>query len=275
MNVNINLLEAGYCTHIKKISLRTAPWHCCKFPAKFALIQHPDIGNILFDTGYSDRFFKETRIFPFQIYRWITPVSFQKEDSAISQLSALNIKPEDIDYIFISHFHADHIGALRDFKKAKFIFSLSGFNYLKKLGKFSALRAGFIKNLLPDDFEQRMYPVENCIIEQLPQDLYPFNEGYNLFDNKDLYAIELPGHAHGQFGLCIRTGENRYVFFVGDACWHSEAFKKNVMPHWLANFIMANKKEYGTTLAKLNSLYANNTQIDIIPSHCTEQVSFD
>lgn len=270
MKIKIDIMEAGYCKHIKKFALRTAPWRCCNFPALFALIQHPDIGNILFDTGYSDHFFRATRSFPFQLYRWITPVNFKKENAATEQLFKLGISPDDIAYIFISHFHADHIGALRDFKKAKFIYSKIGYDYLKELGKFRALHSGFISALLPEDFELRSQAIEASQLQKLPHDLNPFEYGYQIFDDPNIHAIELPGHANGQYGLSIKLDERNYIFFIGDACWSSKTYRTNTSPHWLSYLIMADKKNYKETLSKLNRLHIINSSVKIIPSHCDE-----
>ena len=69
-------------------------------------------GPMLFDTGYSQRFFDATRQFPYRLYRHATPVTLREDELAINQLSTLNLRPSDITRIFISHFHADHISAL-------------------------------------------------------------------------------------------------------------------------------------------------------------------
>lgn len=270
MNIDIKIFEAGHCVHMKKLALRTAPWQCCKFPALFALIRHPHLGNILFDTGYSEQFFLETKRFPFQLYRWLTPVKYNNNDSAISKLTNIGLSAKDINYIFISHFHADHIGAIKDFPNAKFIYSKLGYDHLKSLGRFSALISGFIEGLLPEDFKQRSLPIENYTKRSLPSELLPFKYGYRILGDDSLIAVELPGHARGQYGLLVRTQTNSYVFFVGDACWSSESYRSLTPPHWLSYFIMDNRQEYQTTLDKINQLYRNNSNIKIIPSHCNE-----
>ena len=55
--VSLKFFQAGYCTHPQGMVLRGAPWRSAKFPATFALIEHPTIGKVLFDTGYTQRFF--------------------------------------------------------------------------------------------------------------------------------------------------------------------------------------------------------------------------
>jgi glyoxylase-like metal-dependent hydrolase (beta-lactamase superfamily II) len=80
----------------------------------FALLQHPRFGPMLFDTGYSYRFFDETKNFPNRFYRWMTPVTLHEEDLVVNQLLTFDLRPKDITHVFISHFHADHIASLPD-----------------------------------------------------------------------------------------------------------------------------------------------------------------
>ncbi len=273
MNIKVRHFSAGACTQIMKLALRSAPWRCCQFPARFSLIQHPTLGNILFDTGYTDRFISATQHFPFQLYRWLTPLHYNKDDSAAMQLKKIGIAPNAIHYIFISHFHADHIAGLRDFSHAQFIYSGYAYRHLLKLGKVGALRAGFLQQLLPVDFLQRGITIEDCHSTRLPSSLHPFKQGYQILPTDSLCAIPLPGHAPGHFGLYIHMNAESDMFLIGDACWHSAAYREYTLPHWLTSLIMENKADYADTLAKLNQLYLHNPNITIIPSHCTELVS--
>ena len=109
MIVDFKLLNSGFCTSIAKFAIKTSPWRCCKFPAMFGLIHHPEHGYILFDTGHSDKFHELTNKFPMQIYRWLIHVEHDKTLGAAHQLQQLGVKPEEINYIIISHFHADHM----------------------------------------------------------------------------------------------------------------------------------------------------------------------
>lgn len=54
-----------------------------------------------------------------EMYRWLTPVTVNK--SLHEQLAMHHIKAEEINYIIISHFHADHIGGWKIFPNAQFI----------------------------------------------------------------------------------------------------------------------------------------------------------
>lgn len=257
-----HLLDGGYCTHKENRVLKSG--RCCesKFPAMFACIKHEKFGYILYDTGYSKRFFEETSSFPFSIYAKLTPVYLNDEDCALSKLEKLSISSEAIKYIIISHFHADHIAALKDFPNATFIYLQTAYDKLKNLGTFSSLKNGFLKGLLPPDFEQRTA-------------LVPFQKNnseddfisYDLFGDSSLTAVELPGHAQGQIGLKF-TFNNKVIFLIADSCWMSESYEKNIEPSAITYLISDNKNEYKETLLKLQRFHQTNPDAIMIPSHC-------
>ena len=118
--MKINILHAGYCTAPEHIAIHGGRWRSIHFPAMFALLRHPRFGAMLFDTGYSYRFFDETKKFPKRFYRWMTPVTLHEEDLVVNQLATFDLRPKDISHVFISHFHADHIASLPDLSLVPF-----------------------------------------------------------------------------------------------------------------------------------------------------------
>ncbi len=74
---------------------------------------------MLFDTGYSRRFFDATAAFPASLYRWVTPVKFDPRKALVTQLRELGVQTEEIAAIVLSHFHADHVAGVLDFPGVK------------------------------------------------------------------------------------------------------------------------------------------------------------
>ncbi|MBA3661016.1 MAG: MBL fold metallo-hydrolase [Gammaproteobacteria bacterium] len=255
---------------MEKLAVRTAPWRCSKFPAMFALIQHPQHGNILFDTGHSNRFYELTNKFPMCIYRWLIHVEHDKKSDAAYQIKEFGVMPEEINYIIISHFHADHIGSLHDFPNARFIYLQESYDAVKNLNRFSALKAGFLSGLVPDSFVQRSYLLNSKPSISLPEEYSPFKIGYQVFSDDNMVAVDLPGHAHGQIGLFLKITANERVFLIGDACWTSQSYSNLVLPHTISFLAMSGKKEYIKTLKNIHDLNKNAPHVKIIPSHCQQ-----
>ncbi|MCB0155086.1 MAG: MBL fold metallo-hydrolase [Anaerolineae bacterium] len=267
--IKLTLLAAGRCTHPEWVVMRDGRRSRVPFPAIFALLEHPRLGPLLYDTGYTPRFYAETSRFPNSLYARVTPVEVTEGDSAVRQLQRLGLAASDIKHIIISHFHADHIGGLADFPQARFICFAEAYEAVRRLRSLNAVRAGFLPGLLPADFEQRAQPVlyENWV--QLPDAYDPFQQAVDLFADGLLLAVPLPGHAFGQMGLLVRTDAGPF-FLAADACWHSRAYRQLIWPHPLAHLILADPAAFRTTLTRLHHLHRQQPGLPIIPSHCLE-----
>ncbi|KTD70165.1 Zn-dependent hydrolase GumP [Legionella steelei] len=260
--IEYQLFEAGHCKHCERMTLKKGRWRQCEYPALCALIKHPTQGYILFDTGYSSRFYTLTQKFPYSIYRRLTPVTLKK--SLKEQLTEKNIRASEIKSIVISHFHADHIGGLNDFPNAQFFCHAEAINDIRDKTGIKALIQGFLPGLLPKDFYDRLVVLKNEVV--LGPNLFPFTTGFDLFNDEQLIAIPLPGHAKGQIGLYFKTSQE--TFLVADSCWHQETFKESILPSEFTYLIHDNKEAYQQTINNLHQLFKNNKEIDIIPSHC-------
>lgn len=266
--VKISIFTAGFCTCPEHIAIQGGRWQNIRFPAMFALFEHPKFGAMLFDTGYSYRFFSETRQFPNRLYRYLTPVTLREEQLAVNQLSKINIQPTDITKIFISHFHADHIAALGDFPLAKFVYLPQGFESVQGLYGLARLSRAHLPGLIPNDFSQRSDPVAGSMLRPLPPEFAPFTQGYDLLGDESLMAVPLPGHAAGQMGIWARDEKGIAYFFIADAAWLGRNIRENRAPHKIANLLFPDPTTYRQTLADLHAYQQTHDDICIIPSHC-------
>ena len=269
MPVKFRILEGGYCTHKEKMVIKGGKNEEVKFPSMFALIIHPEKGAVLYDTGYTKRYYAETMSFPYSIYAKLTPVYVKDEDTAVAKLQRLNIAPEDIKYIIISHFHADHIAALKDFPQAKFIYMKDGYDKVKGLKGFRAVKQGYLSGLMPDDFESRSIAIDPNKNDYKIDSVDPFSLCFDYFGDGTIKFIPLSGHYRGHLGALIKT-ENEQFFLIADSCWLSKSYRENIGPHVMANLIMDNPGEYKDTLTKIHNFHQQNPEIQIIPSHCGE-----
>lgn len=270
MSLTCNFYDGGYCTHLERMVMKGTRFCESKFPSIFAHIHHPLHGHILYDTGYSNRFFEETTQFPYSLYAKLTKVFLEKKDTAIEKLKQQGVAATDVRYIIISHFHADHIAALKDFPKAKFIYMKKGYDKLKKIkSSFAMTINGFLPGLLPADFEERSIYIENLpktkLYNKTISDL--FQESHDIFGDGSMIGIELAGHARGQLGLYFEYDNNK-TFLIADSCWLSQSYKSLMLPATISFLIADKRSQYIETLKKLNKIFLNETEVALIPSHC-------
>lgn len=266
--VKVSFLEAGSTKHFEAISMRGGRLKKIHFPATVAIIEHPREGVILFDTGYSARFFEQTKYFPNKFYSLITPVTILPEHTALAQLHTRGISTRDVRKVILSHFHADHIAGLRDFPDTKLVCSKLAWDSVKLCTGFAALRKAFLPWLLPASIEQHLNFIEASPLVQTPHALLPFTQAWDLLGDGELLIVALPGHAEGQLGAFIAT-ESGWQLLAADAAWASEAYRDLRGPSELSFLIQHNRRQYYQTLHALNALHQNG-QVSIHLAHETE-----
>ena len=270
--VSLKLFSTGSCRHPEWVTIRGGSLRSIRIPALFACMEHPERGPVLFDTGYSERFFRETDPFPARLYRMVTPVDFEKGQSATERLRMAGVDPADVRHIIVSHFHADHVAGLRDFPNAQFFYEREALDSMRLLKGIAAVKRGFLPGLLPDDFDQRAQPFSPDSRIEVPHDLlpgFPFRHITDVLGDGSLLAVDLPGHAYGQLGLLLRT-EQGPVLLCADAAWSAAAYRENRPPSGLAGIIMPDRKAYASSFRALRQLHEAFPELTIIASHCPE-----
>jgi glyoxylase-like metal-dependent hydrolase (beta-lactamase superfamily II) len=270
--MKINILHAGYCTAPEHIAIHGGRWKMIHFPAMFALLQHPKFGPMLFDTGYSYRFFDETKKIPKRFYRWMTPVTLHEEDLVVNQLSAFGIRPQDISHVFISHFHADHIASLHDLAWSRFVYMPHAFLHLRNLPPAEDMKHAYLRGLIPSDFDSQSHEVDMTKSILLSEEYAPFKIGYDLLGDESIIGVELPGHALGQMGLFVRDDNDGLFFFVADAAWLKQSIVENRPPHKIANLLFPDTEAYRETLGNLHSYHLTHPNTIVVPSHCDQTI---
>lgn len=265
----LKLYECGYCTHPEKIVNPNKGFQSIAFPAIVGLLEHSTHGYILFDTGYASRFFESTKRFPYSVYANLTPVYFSEEQSIKNQLLEDGISPDDISTILISHFHGDHTAGLKDFPQAKVYTFESAYEDIRHNSKFKALTKGCLLELLPADLNERLTFIDLAAQIDLDESFGEFEKGYAVFDDDSVVAVDLTGHAVGQFGIFIELMSGKRVFLCADAVWVSEAFEQLIYPHKIADLLIADKQQYVRNIQKLHHLSKVQPEIDILPTHCS------
>ena len=261
----IELLAAGWCRHPEHSLISGGRWRTLTLPAGVALIRHPRLGIGLFDTGYSQRFIDATVVFPERLYRWITPPVLPSTATAVMQLAARGITPDDVRWIVLSHLHADHVAGVMDFPRARILLHRDGLVAMRQRGRWANLLQATLPALLPDDIDTRTTALADT---DFTTGLWPGWHGHDLTDDGSLVIVPLPGHAAGHLGLLVRSSDGPPLFLVGDAAWTSEAIRRNLGPPHLSTVIFASASRARTTLCALHGLAKNEPDLRLIPSHC-------
>lgn len=188
------------------------------------LIEHPR-GLVLMDTGWNRAVSPEGVYDPGAAAKHLTaplaayyrPV-LEPGQAVHEQLLAKGIRPEELDYVLLSHLDADHVSGLEHVSGAKHILC-SQEDYWWSCRTVYRLRQP--QSLwLSDKLETFWYKGTS---------LGPHNWSYDLFGDDSVQLINLPGHTDGMFGIKLQQN-GRFVLLVSDAAYSSAAWQQLSVP---------------------------------------------
>lgn len=143
--------------------------------------------------------------------------------SLVEQLARIGIRPEDIDYAGISHYHGDHTGQLASFPAATLLIGQGDWDRLRadapppgmEAKAFAAQRAPFAPWLSGGGKVQ-------------PQ----MRDRHDVFGDGRVVMINLPGHTPGHHGLLVKLDKTGNVLLTGDVTHFHENYRSDGVPTW-------------------------------------------
>lgn len=266
-SVKLHIFHSGYCVSHGRVVDPVQGQKRCRFYATWALIEHPEQGLILFDTGYAPRFREATVRWPYKLYALMTPLFLEAHETAVERLKTLGYAPDQIKTILISHFHGDHIAGLKDFPQAKVFCSASAWAQASSVKGWAAMSKGILPDLIPVDLEQRIYGIPDSDLGQLKK----ADSAYDLFGDGSIQLYALPGHGRGQLGAVLQTPEGP-VFLAADAAWQLEPWRAGILPRSIVRLFFDDWGAYKRTFGELRDFARLHPDCRIVFTHSPELV---
>jgi N-acyl homoserine lactone hydrolase len=159
------------------------------------LVKHGD-EYLLWDTGHS-----------------MTAPKVAPKVSIVDQLAKINLKPDDIKYVGISHYHADHTGQVGSFPNATLLIGKGDWDAI------TSPKPGPGVNFAP--FSN--WSTGGGKVEPLPNDKDVFGDG-------SVIILYTPGHTPGHHSLLVKLPKTGAVIISGDAVHFRENYKNDGVP---------------------------------------------
>ena len=149
------------------------------------------------------------------------------EGRLLTELQALGVRPEDIDTVFLTHLHPDHVGwnLKPDGKSSTAMFPRA--RYMAHQADWDAFKTAEVQAAFPFPFwEETLGPLETLGALDLIT-------GERALTS-EITAIPTPGHSPGHMSLAIVSGRER-AFIMGDVAIHPAQVTE---PDWSSLFDM-------------------------------------
>lgn len=167
------------------------------------LIKHGD-RYLLWDTGLSATYLGQTRE--------EGPFRMSLRERILPQLARINVRPEQISFVGISHYHFDHTGQLADFPGATLLIGAPD---------WEVLRAGQGPEGLATPF--RRWIDGGGTVQPVPGD-------HDVFGDRSVVMLNLPGHTPGHHALLVRLAGRGPVLLSGDQFHFTEQVANDGVP---------------------------------------------
>lgn len=175
------------------------------------LVRHPK-GDLLWDTGWPQELMAETDGMDMG-----DSVAYVEQD-LLAQLEQLQIKPQDIEYLSLSHSHPDHSGNAGLFSQSTFIV-----NRLEREAMFS-------------EHEKSGAPLPAYFAKLADAKTVRFESMYDVFGDGTVTIHHMPGHTSGHSVLLVKPKTSQPLLFSGDLYVFEQARKRQLIPSPLLTY---------------------------------------
>jgi glyoxylase-like metal-dependent hydrolase (beta-lactamase superfamily II) len=127
-------------------------------------------------------------------------------------LAQMNVKPEQVKYVGISHFHADHTGQLAPFRNATLLIGKGDWDGVHANPPVGGANVAGFKDWTPD------------------RKVEPLTGDKDVFGDGSVVVFRTPGHTPGHSAVLVRLREKGPVILLGDAAHFHENYTSNGVP---------------------------------------------
>jgi len=133
--------------------------------------------------------------------------------SLVDLLGQVNVKPDQIKYVGISHYHGDHIGQVASFPKATLLIGKGDWDALTSAKPGPGVNPEPFANWIKGEGK----------VEPLPLDKDVFGDG-------TVIVLNTPGHTPGHHSLLVKLPQTGNVLLTGDLAHFHENYENSGVP---------------------------------------------
>ena len=143
-------------------------------------------------------------------------IVYHLDKSLSDQLAVINLKPNDINRVAISHTHGDHIGNIGLFPNSVVVMQRAEYNWIHSAD-------GSNENV------NQLMALARKLLGR-PEKLQLLDGDSDLFADGSVILISTPGHTPGHESLLVHLRNAGFIILSGDVVHTEENFEKNIVP---------------------------------------------
>jgi len=260
----VHTFSGGHVRHLERLVRADSPLRLRTLPVRFGIVEHAE-GPIVVDTGYHPSLHQRLRGLG-RVYPRVVPFTCTPDETVGARLHQLGYDADDVQGVFLTHLHADHVGGLCDVPGAPIWVSPVAWRALRSGSRLDLVRHGFFAELVPEDLLPRLR-----FVEPPPAGADLDDSALDLLGDGSLGVVSLPGHAPGQIGLSVRGPDGQRALFVGDATFSRGAVDTVQLPSPLFQALVADDAAATRhSLARIREWLGQHPDLAILAAHAWE-----
>jgi len=160
----------------------------------------------------------------------------------VDRLKEVNVTPDQVKFVGISHFHGDHTGQLAPFTNATLLIGKADWDGVTATPPMQGANAAGFKSWID----------EKRKVEPLTGDKDVFGDGRVL-------VLRMPGHTPGHSGLLVRLKDMGPVLLTGDLVHFRENYDTGGVPHFNSD-----RAQTVASIERMKQIVANLKAIVVI-----------
>jgi len=246
--------ESGRLAQLHALGIGVSKHDLVDFPVVAFLVEHPNAGIILIDTGLHPSVAVAPRKnLGFVGARVLASVKMDPEQAVPAQLRARGIEHGDVRLVVMTHLHLDHASAMSEFPEATFVFTRAEWEAATEPRGWTR---GYVRSQFDHAFDYRLIDFESREVDSYAT----FGRSVDLLGDGSIRAVYTPGHTRGHMSVILRL-RNREALIAGDAIYTGRTLTEGVLPA-----LMQDEHLFRRSLKEIQ-LYDDTRDALIVPGH--------